>query len=244
MSSDTTAFLAGCAITGVAAVLLLRGGFLEPSRGSSAIQPTQPSVSALSSSAPAPSPSATSQQSENDWQFERDLEQQKAITEDLKNQLERQTSETDELKTQLEEQISDTEKLVFQLQQQVEAQQQIIDEMTVQQKISTADQSRTNEQLRWAEQSRAANTSIERTSGFQTAVLWAAGVTVLIVAIGGGVLLIVVIILLVQSQRRYPRPMQVIHPMTPPYIFPEQQLLPSQTTRSPKRTSQIEYYGD
>lgn len=233
MSSDSTAFLAGCAITGVAAVLLLRGGLLAE----------QPRITSPTLSSP-PALSATtnplgSSGSEPDWQIDRQLEEQRIVTQDLKAQLDRQRTETDALKVELERQRSETDKLVTQLQQQLETQQRLIDTVNVQQQISSADRDRTTDQLRAIEPR--PNYGLDQPLRLQSTLLWAVGVTLIVVALGGGVVLIVLIVLLAQSQRRYPRTVNVIHPMAAPYPLNAQALLPA---HRPKRTAQVEYLDD
>jgi hypothetical protein len=242
MSGDTTAFLAGCAITGVAAVLLLRGGFVSEQSRMQSIQP--PPATSLQQVPPSSlSAPGVTQTSEQQWQLERELEQQRTLTTELKNQLEQQKSETDDLKTAIAQQKSDTERLMTQLQQRVETQQRLLDAIAVEQQISAADQSRSSaSQLSLAEQLRLSNPP-EQPIRLQNTLLWVVGVTLIILALGGGIILVILIVLLVQSQRRYPRSMHVIHPMPSPYVLPEQALLPSQT-RAPRRTSQIEIYED
>jgi Flp pilus assembly protein TadB len=180
-------------------------------------------------------------QSQQDWETKRQLEEQRILTQDLKTQLDRQRTETDTLKTELERQRSETDKLVAQMQQQLETQQRLIDTINVQQQIGTADRDRVTDQLRAIEpRANGADQPIR----LQSTLLWAVGVTLIVIALGGGVVLIVLIVLLAQSQRRYPRTVNVIHPMAaPPYPLAAQALLPSQT-RPTKRTTQVDYLDD
>ncbi|NJN85418.1 MAG: hypothetical protein HC881_02730 [Leptolyngbyaceae cyanobacterium SL_7_1] len=237
MSSDSTAFLAGCAITGVAAVLLLRGGLLAEQPRSSPSLSSPPALSA-----PASNPSIMGLSPQQEWRTEQQIEEQRILTQDLKAQLDRQRTETDALKTELERQRSETDQLVAQMQQQLETQQRLIDTINVQQQIGTADRDRVADQLRAIEPR--ANYSTDQPIRLQSTLLWAVGVTLIVIALGGGVVLIVLIVLLAQSQRRYPRTVNVIHPMAaPPYPLAAQALLPSQT-RPTKRTTQVDYLDD
>jgi uncharacterized coiled-coil protein SlyX len=111
--SDTTAFLTGCAITGIVAVLLLGGGLaVDGYRRSTPPQPV-PTVPDLP---PVPVPTTPSEMQPSIREFE------------LERQLEAQRSEAEDLKEQLEEQQSDIKGLSAQIQEQ----QRLISEMSVQ----------------------------------------------------------------------------------------------------------------
>jgi hypothetical protein len=212
--SDTTAFLSGCALTGIAAVLLLGGGLAVGQYRSG--QPTQqlPSPPELPAVAVQPSPNAT-QNPDRQFQLERDLERQQTQGTELKTQVQELKGQIQELKSSLERQQSDTQRLTSQLQEQ----QRSLDRSTAQLASSAS--------------------SIEQPGRFQILVLGAVGVTLLVVAVGGSIILIGIIVLLVQS-RRQPRPMQIIHPIQPTYSFSNQEFLPpSARTRGPR---QIDYY--
>jgi hypothetical protein len=244
MSNDTTAFLAGCAITGVAAVLLLRGGVLAGApRGAPLSQvPAVAPVSVMPVPSPATPPAGLTQSEERAWQLQRELEQQKVVTNDLKNQFTTQQTVMQDLRSQVDRQKIETEQLLSRLDQQ----QRLIDTMSVQQQLSDADQSRFSEQLRDANRSKPTVIPPQSPST-QTTLLWGIGVIFLIMAFGGGILLLIVIFLLAQasSQRRYPRATHVIHPMLPPpYPISEQALLPAHATRSRRPPRQIDYYED
>ncbi len=206
------------------------------------VQPVQPPPqTALSNPPSAPLSSGGAQSADREWQLARDLERQEAAAQDLKTQLERQQTQTDSLKAEVDKQRAETDKLIIQLEQQVREQQRLIDNMSLQQQLSSADQNRSVEQLRLAEQSRAVSTA-DQPMRMQTTILWVVGITILVLAVGGGIILILLIVLLTQSQRRYPRPMHVIHPIGPTYPLPEQAMLPP--ARSPRRTAQVEYFED
>lgn len=240
MGSDTTAFLAGCAITGVAAVLMLRGGLI--SDRPSIVQPFPSSATATVPAEPPALSSTPADGVDQEWRLERELEEQRAIAEELKNQLRRQQDATDDLKTELERQRNQTEQLLTELDQQVREQQRIIDMMAMQRQIDVADGSRLAERLQEMQSPQPVPAS--QPLNLQTTGLWILGVTIIVVALGGGILLVIFIIVLLQSQRRSPRTMHVIHPIPQPYPLPEQALLPAHRPRRTNQINQIEYYDE
>lgn len=214
--SNTTAFLSGCAITGVAAVVLLGGGFAvgqyrntaPPGVVPNPIQ-TLPATPETATPIPVP-PYPASLAETNDPQIARDLDQQRTETATLKSQVE-------DLKRQVEQQRTDMQRLTAQIQVQQDTLNTI------------AARSDRGEALDGSGQS-------------QTLLMGAVGFGFLVVLGGGGALLIGVVVLLIQSQRRSNRTMHVIHPVQPTYSFSDQDLLPSQM-RS-RRARQINYYED
>lgn len=223
--SDTTAFLAGCAITGIAAFLLLRGelgmGQTRP------IQPTQAATAApdLTIQTPVPQPPTLMTDYGRESQLQRDLDEQKSITDDLEERLKDQQEATEELQSKLQLQQANTEKLLTQLQEQ----QRLA--MSVPQPLRAAEVS-------------------EQPNRFQSLMFLAFGTMLLVVGLGAGAILIIIIVFMVQSGRRTPRIMHVVHPVQQPQPYPtptyqsynllEQGTLPPQPRT--KRTSQINYY--
>jgi membrane-bound ClpP family serine protease len=215
--SDTTAFLAGCAITGVAAVLMMGGGLAigqyqasDPAQPSSTVAPVLPVI-------PPPAPAPSSSQAVDD-QYRQDQYRLKAEVDQQQTEIEGLKSRVEDLKSQLEKQQTESQRLTSQLQQQ----QTQIETMVIQRSQLAS--------------------SIEQPNRYQTLTLGAVGVMLLIVTMGGGMILVGIIVLLVQSQRRQARSMQVIHPIQSPYTFSTQDFLPS--AAKPRRTRQIEYYED
>jgi hypothetical protein len=248
MSGDTAAFLAGCAVTGVAAVLLLRGDFGGQSRALPVLQqqqpqagiqtPTQPPTPAALPS-PSIAPPLVQSNPNRDWQIDNELKQQQAVAnelvnqlrqqqrenQDLKAQLQKQQSENEAFKDQLEKQQRDTERLVNQLQEQ----QRIIDRMSVQ-------------------PARADNSSSDSSSTVQTIIL-VVGAILVVVLIGGTVLVVALIGLAALSRRRPPaRTVHVVQPIPTPYPVAGPPLLPARASRPrpPKQVKQVdvEYYAE
>lgn len=221
--SDTTAFVAGCAITGIAAFLLLRGelglGQTRPLQPTQAIA-TAPQLPVLT---PVPQPPSLVTDYGRESQLQRDLDEQKSITDDLEEQLKDQQKETEDLKSQLTLQQANTEKLLNQLQEQ----QRVA--MSVPQPMRSVDVN-------------------DQPNRFQNLVFLAFGTMLLVVGLGAGAILIIIIVFVVQSGRRSPRIMHVVHPVSQPYTPPpsqsynllEQGTLPPQPRT--RRTSQVNYY--
>ncbi len=239
MSGDTAAFLAGCAVTGVAALLLSKGDFASGQPGS--LQPIQSVMPSLASPAPAPSaPSDRLEDVQRGWQVQTKLEQQQdvarelsdqlksqqGLSDDLKSQVAKQQSESEDLKSQLDKQQRNTEMLIAQLQEQ----QRVID------KVVATSQARPLE-LSPRPQDNGGNV--------QTLVL-AVGAVILVVVVVGMIVLVGVVLLVALSRRRQPRTVHVMQqPMPQSYAFPEQHLLPQRSNRvkSPKQID-VDYYAD
>ena len=218
--SDTTAFLSGCAITGVAAVLMLGGGFAVGQYRNNSPPNSLPTVPVQSlptlpnaaSPIPVPPPYPNSfPGSSNDPQLLRDLEQQRGETTALKSQVE-------DLKAQIEQQRTEMQRLTAQLQAQQDT-------------LTTL-----------ATRPERGGGSLNGSGQSQTLLMGVVGFGFIVVLAGGGAILIGVIVLIMQSQRRSSnRPVQVIHPVPPTYAFSDQEFLPPMR---PRRARQINYYED
>jgi hypothetical protein len=201
--SDTTAFLSGCVITGLAAVGLFWGGFeLDQTRS----QPVEsiPTLPEFPNALPVPSaPPSLLDDSVSSVQIERLLERQRVTIEDLENKVEKQQSESEELRTQLERQQESTRQLISQLQEQ----QHFINTLAARQNSLAAPS--------------------DKGVQFQTFMMWVMGGVILVVVLVGAVVLVGVIFILVQSQRR---PSRVVPPYQEPplrttYALPQPVLL-------------------
>jgi|GEM_PF-1657804 hypothetical protein len=240
MSGDTAAFLAGCAVTGVAALLLAKGDFASGQTG--ALPPMQ-SIMPSSLATPAPAPTSSTndrlEDAQRGWQVQTKLEQQQdvardlsdqlksqqTLADDLKSQVTKQQSESEDLKTQLDKQQRNTEMLMAQLQEQ----QRVID------KVAAASQARPLE----------LSTRPSDNGNVQTIVL-AIGAVILVVIVVGTIVLVGVVLLVAMSRRRQPRTVHVMQqPMPQSYAFPEQQLLPQRSNRvRPTKQIDVDYYTD
>jgi hypothetical protein len=235
--TDTAAFLAGCAVTGVAAIFLLRNDFaISQSRS------VQPGASPPVVTQPVPSsPTASGmfQDPQQEWRFQTQLEQQQGLsrdltdqfrrqqtdTQDLKSQLEKQQNQTEDLRSQLDKQQRNTEQLIAQLQEQ----QRVIDKVADQRNISPAELRRDGASSEW-----------------HMTALWIAGGVVLVILVGGGLIFIgiVAVILFSARQKKTSRTVHVVHPMASPYSFASQPpLLPPSRVRA-KPPQPIDYYGE
>jgi hypothetical protein len=238
--ADTAAFLAGCAVTGVAALFLLRNDLttISQARGLAPLPVEQ-------ATAQVPAQTQTSsgmfQDPAQQWKLQTQLEQQQGVardltdqfhkqqsdTQDIKGQLEKQQSQSEDLKTQLEKQQRNTEQLIAQLQEQ----QRIIDKLADQRQIEPV-------ALRESDQP-------SPSGQLQTTFLWIAGGVLLVILVGGGLILIgVIVFMITSSRRRQTRTVHVVHPVPTPYNFAEQpQLLQSSRTRI-KPPKKVDYYDE
>jgi hypothetical protein len=237
--SDTAAFIAGCAVTGVAAVLLARGDLAAgqirsaPTSQPAQTAPTQTVMGTLS-------PTATDdpnrmwqiesqfRQQQESQGFGEQLKQHQLLAEDFKTQLAKQQTENETLKAQINKQQSSTDLLVAQLQEQ----QRYIDRITTQEQFrNTFDLS-------------------NQSNGWQTAI-FVVGAIVLIVIIGGaGILLVMMVMMWMNNQgssrRKQTRTVHVVHPMPTPYgLAHPQAVLPAKSgARRQPRHIDVDYYSD
>lgn len=255
--SDTAAFLAGCAVTGVAALFVMRNGFAAGQSGG--VQPEQPSqVSRPTLSAtPSPMPGFVMPNPGQDWRFETKLEQQQNAAADLSNQIMRQQNETealkgktDDLKGWIEKQQSQTEDLKNQLEKQQQYTNQLISQLQDQQRlIDRMSSERSIEQsirpLAPLPNSSLSGSPEDNSVNLPTILLWAIGGVLLVVVVGGGIVLIVIILVVITSRRRPTRTVHVVHPGSPQhYAFSGQQpALPPARMRM-KPPTQYEYYDE
>lgn len=211
--SDTTAFVAGCATTGVAVLVLLvsrlGGSGAEPPVDRVELPPPEQPITAPA----VPVPHIPDVDSE---ELRHDLERQREITNRLETQLSQQEMVARNLENQLQQQQAETRQVLTQL----ENYQRSLDTLSLQ-----------NSQL--AESS--------QPSGSQTTLLWIGGGLFVVLIFGGGGLLIGMLLLNAQAQRRQDRSMPMMyHPIqmpTPPsYRYYEQEFLPPLPTRSRRAT--------
>lgn len=222
--SETTAFLAGSAVAGVAALLMLKSGGLSLSQPE-VLQQYAQAPSALITPAPVVGPTlpnADNKESEAILRNQLDtnktatdelklqLEQQKFLTEQIKLQLEQQRETTAQLKTQLEDQRREATGVIDRLREQ----QRSMDMLTLQQALPREQDPSLLEQAQLLQNIQ----NRDSASSSQVIALWALGGILLILILGGGVILVSVIIILLQ--RKPPKPSPVVHhPITVPLSY-------------------------
>ena len=229
--ADTAAFLAGCAVTGVAALFLLKNDLAI----------SQPRVLQSPLVEPVVAPSQTSgvfQDPGQGWKLQTQVEQQQGIARDLTDQFRKQQSDTQDIKSQLEKQQSQSEDLRTQLEKQQRNTEQLIAQLQEQQRLidKVADQKQVDP---------TALLRNDQSSGQIQTALWIGGGVILIILMGGGIVLIgVIVVVMMSSRRRQTRTVHVVHPVPTPYNFAEQpQLLsPARTRIKPPR--QVDYYDE
>ena len=220
--TDTTAFVAGCATTGVAVLVLLlaRVGFQTSS-------PDAPSGSAtLETIAPMPVPQSPVQIADDgiSEDVQRELDRQQDLTSKLENQLVQQEMLARNLENQLKQQQEETRAVLAQLREY----QRSVDTLSLQ-----------NGQLATAQ-------STQDTSNVQTTLLWIGGGLLLVMVLGGGAVILCMV--LVSGRRRDERSVPVVYPFQMPvppasYRYYEQEFLPTSPPRH-KRANATYYDVD
>ncbi|MEM6591232.1 MAG: hypothetical protein AAF651_05200 [Cyanobacteria bacterium P01_C01_bin.73] len=212
--SDTSTFLAGCATTGMAALLLVLARVsLDESAPAVPDGPPTTAVPEVISQVPPPPPTTvlepdnleSDQRDRSERQLQREIDRQQTLAQRLEDQLEEQTLLIRDLEDQLERQENERAEILARLDEQ----QRSLDGIT--------------------EQQRRLNT-LERSPGdAQTIMVWVgAGFFVAIIGVGG-LALVGILIMMSQSPRRSPRPSEppLIYPPAPPaYRYYDQDFLP------------------
>ncbi|NJR65889.1 MAG: hypothetical protein HC772_12120 [Leptolyngbyaceae cyanobacterium CRU_2_3] len=244
--ADTAAFLAGCAVTGVAALFLLRNDLTMSQAMGQARGLTPLPAESATAQVPVQTQPSTGifQDPTQQWKLQTQLEQQQGIARDLTGQFQQQQSATQDIKSQLEKQQDQSEDLRSQLEKQQRSTEQLIAQLQEQQRIidKLADQ----RQIEPAALRQAALQPVEQPPAqFQTTFLWIAGGVLLVILVGGGLMLIgVIVFVITTSRRRQTRTVHVVHPVPTPYSFSDQpQLLQSSRTRI-KPPRKVDYYDE
>ena len=222
--SDTTGFLAGCATTGMAVLLLLiaRVGLEE----SPPVVQSSPDIPGIESTPPIPVPSppnAPQEQSMSfDQPFRRDLDRHRDVLERLESQLDDQQILIRNLENKLDRQEAETAAIVAQLKEY----QYSVDAFEAQQQLRSAESS-------------------PPSSEGQTALLWVGAGLVLILIFGGGTVLVILIIMTAQNRRRTSRNAQITHPInvTPSYRYYQHEFLPPPINSNPAGQYEPYDYG-
>lgn len=206
--SDTSAFLAGCATTGVAVLVLLvaRIGLDDTPPQIESIVPGQESPVPLP---PPPLTPPTPSGEQADSNLRRELERQQDVSEQLKQQIDEHRATIRTLEDRLERQREDTNAIAADLRDT----QRTVNDLANQPPLPPP----------------------ARGTDSPTTLLWVGSAVVVIVLGGGGLLLLLVVNLLNQSPRRRRRP-HLIYPQPPtppsyPYYGPE--ILPPSLSSRP-----------
>jgi hypothetical protein len=225
--SDTTAYLAGCATTGVAALVLLvaRVGMSSAGPETARARQLDDRLARIEATTPMQSPGADAPNGQKlEYEIRRELDKQQEITKKLEQQLVQQETLSGSLEDQLKTQEEKTQALMSRIQDY----QRTVEDMEIDDKIAAAS--------RPARESAGGATPT-------TLILLGAGVVVVLL-LGGGGLILCAVLLILQSQRRSNRavPMPPPVPMAPTaaYRYYDQTFLPPAQVR-PRRSTYYDY---
>ncbi|MEO0538217.1 MAG: hypothetical protein AAF215_30695 [Cyanobacteria bacterium P01_A01_bin.123] len=226
--SDTSSFLAGCATTGMAALLLVLAR-VTLDESPPVVQSRVPNSGETEILAPIPVPPPPTPQDlpEGDSSDTRDRREQ---------QLQREIDRQQTLAQRLEDQLEDQELLIRDLENKVERQE--TDRVDLLARLD--DQQRSLDVI--SDQQRRLSNLDGQPKDAQTIVVWV-GAGFFIAIIGaGGITLIGILIMMSQAPRRTPRNsaaplMYPPAPMPPPYRYYEQEFLPPPQLRPSRRMS-------
>ncbi|MFK8182925.1 MAG: hypothetical protein AB8B99_06080 [Phormidesmis sp.] len=227
--SDTTAYLAGCATTGVAALVLLvaRVGMVSANSDGSRTNRLDDRLARVEAQIPSPSTNQESGQLSEarlEYEIRRELEKQQALTKQLEDQLQQQETLSGNLEEQLQAQEEKTRDLLTRIQDY----QRSVEDMEIDDKIAAA--------------SRPAIENARPTT--PVSVIWLGAGAVVVLVLGGAGLIACAVVLILQSQRRSARtaPMPPPMPMPPAagYRYYDQTFLPPPQLR-PRRPSYYDY---
>ncbi|MGC1307907.1 MAG: hypothetical protein WA885_11800 [Phormidesmis sp.] len=222
--SDTTAYLAGCATTGVAALVLLvaRVGMVSSSTAPNNADRLGDRLDRIEA---ATTPDQTTGQPNQQLEYEirQELEKQRDLTQKLETQLVQQET----LSGSLEKQLSEQEEKTKDLLSRIEDYQRSVEDIELDDKISAA---------------RPATASPQISGPPVTLILLGSGVVIVLV-LGGGGLILCALLLILQSQRRSARSVPMPPMPMPPasgYRYYDQTFLPPAQLR-PQRPSYQDY---
>lgn len=224
--SDTTAYLAGCATTGVAALVLLVARVGMVSTGGELDQANRQSDrTAQIESAVLDQQASTQSQQALETEIRRELDKQRTLTQQLEEQLSEQETLSANLENQLEEQSEKTQDLLNRIQDY----QRSVEDIELEDKIAAA--------------VRPTADTATRSSGPSTSLIWLGAGVVIILGLGGAGLILCSVLLILQSQKRSVRPMPMPPMPMPPasgYRYYEPTLLPPAQI-PPRRSSYYDY---
>ncbi|MEL7143358.1 MAG: hypothetical protein AAFS04_04230 [Cyanobacteria bacterium J06631_9] len=224
--SDTTAYLAGCATTGVAALVLLvaRVGMVSATADTDTSTRLNERVTRIEANT---SSQRSLAQADTDLQKEvrEELEKQR----DLTQQLEEQLQEQETLSESLEEKIREQEEKSKDLLSSFEDYQRSLEDIELEDKIAAATQPAA---------------AAPSTSQPPASVIWLGATLVAVLLLGGGGLILCSVILILQAQRQRHRPVPMPRPMPMPpasgYRYYDSSFLPP-AQLPPRRTPYYDY---
>ena len=225
--SDTTAYLAGCASTGVAALVLLgaRVGIVSATTDADTSTRLNERVARIEANT---SNQRTLAQGDSELQKEvrEELEKQRNLTQ----QLEEQLAEQETLSESLEEKIREQDEKSKDLLSSFEDYQRSLEDMELEDRIAAATQP--------AAEARPNN------SQPPASVIWLGATLVAVLLLGGGGLILCSVILILQAQRQRQRPVPMPRPMPMPpasgYRYYDASFLPP-AQLPPRRTPYYDY---
>ena len=221
--SDTTAYLAGCATTGVAALVLLvaRVGMVSASADSSDTQRLDSRVARIEETT---SDRQALAQTQADAQLKNEIQRELDKQRDLTQKLEEQLVDQESLSTSLERQLLEQEKKTQDLLARIQDYQRSVEDLELDDRIAAA-------------------RPAQSPSGPPASVIWLGAALAFVLVLGGGGLILCAVLLFMQSQRHRSRgiPMRPPMPMPPasPYRYDQTFLPPAQFR--PQRPSYYDY---
>ncbi len=221
--SDTTAYLAGCATTGVAALVLLvaRVGMVSASPETARARQLDDRLARIEATSPAANGNMASPALESE--IRRELDKQQALTKKLEEQLAQQEALSGGLEAQLKTQEDKTKDLLTKIQDY----QNSVESLELDGKIAAA-----------SRPAEAANASPP------ASLIWLGAGVVVVLVMGGGGLILCAVLLILQSQRRAARPAPMPPPMPMPpasaYRYYDQAFLPP-AQLPPRRPTYYDY---
>ncbi len=222
--SDTTAYLAGCATTGVAALVLLVARVGMVSAGGEQANRLGDRITQIESTVPNQQSTADAQSQPLEAEIRRELEKQRDFTQKLEDQLGEQETLSANLEAQLQEQSDKTKDLLNRIQDY----QRSVEDIELEDKIAAAVRPTTD--------------VATRPSAPSTSLIWLGAGVVVVLGLGGGGLILCSVLLILQAQRRSVRPMPMppmSMPPSPDYRYYDPALLPP--AQVPPRRSYYDY---
>ena len=225
--SDTTAYLAGCATTGVAALVLLvaRVGMVSASPEEARTNQINDRLAKVEATTSGRNTGLENQNTQKlEAEIRSELDKQQALTEKLEAQLVQQETLSDSLEQQLDDQEEKTQDLLARIQDY----QRSVESMEIDGKIAAA-----------------VRPAVEPAQpATPTTLILLGGGVVIVLFLGGGGLILCAVLLILQAQKRAarPAPMPPPMPMAPAdsYRYYNQTFLPPPQL-GPRRPNYYDY---